>query len=121
MSTINSGKFGSVSGTFFGGAINDTSFCFAGASADAYPAKGDPTDLIFGFNAGCIIITNESSNDLSYVFPCLYGILNTGVQVDSGVVKGNSTVVIPFMANKAGIRIRSRASGQSANFIVSAI
>lgn len=121
MAVINSGPFSGISGTFIhGNGINDASFCYAGTTADAYPAAGAAGDLQFGFFAGILVITNDSANDACYAFPALYSQTpaNAG---DSGVIKGNSTVVIGPLANKNGIRFRSRSSGSAATIIISAI
>ena len=120
--TNNSGTFGAVSGTFFNGnGINDASFFYAGATADAYPAANATGDLQFGFYAGILVITNESANDACYAFPALYNQKPTPNTNDSGVIKANSTVIIGPLANKNGIRFRSRTSGQSANILITAI
>ena len=114
MALISTGTYilDSVSGTAFNSVVHaDLAYCKEGVTTDSYAANQNT----FGFAANTIVITNESANDLAYQYIQFFG-----GNIDCGIVKGNSTIILR-QAYKKGIAFRSRSSGQAANFVVSAI
>lgn len=91
----------------------------AATSTTSYPsASSDQNFHTFGFKARTVIIHNEGAADICFTFKSLYGVLNGGNQVDSGVVKAGQTLTLVDV-HQDGMKFRNRAAGTN-NYVISA-